>query len=99
MLPAIEGVAADEGNARLTELAAGLQKTLGRTNQPAVAYPSPAALGERNLELQQLLAELQEILHENPSGKSRKRLEIATTMRALLRRMLARELEISSPPR
>lgn len=99
MLPAIEGVAADEGNARLTGLAAGLQKTLDRTNQPAAAYPSPAALGERNLELQQLLAELQEILHENPSGKSRKRLEIATTMRSLLRRMLARELEISSPPR
>ena len=50
-----------------------------------------------DIELQELIAELQELLYEAPLGQSATRIEIASRLRALLRRMLARELEINSP--
>jgi hypothetical protein len=40
---------------------------------------------------------LQEVLYETPPAQSAIRIEIDSRLRALLRRMLARELEINSP--
>lgn len=69
----------------------------------AAEYPSPQALGVRNVELQGLLVELQEALHE-PSlsegpgrPQSAERTEISAALRALFRRMLERELELIAP--
>jgi hypothetical protein len=76
-----------------------LRATLEESSHPAGPYPSPAVLGDRNIELQGLLAELEEVLHENPAAKTAGRLEIDSILRDLLRRMLARELEITSPAR
>ena len=83
--------------ARLEAVAIKLRATLDRSREPAEPYPSPAVLGARNIELQEVLAELQEALHENPVAKNAGRLEIDVLIRDLLRRMLARELEINSP--
>ncbi len=99
LLPVIEGVIAAEPDARLEAVSVKLRATLEQSSQPAGPYPSPAVLGERNIELQELLAELQEVLHEHPSPKGSGRLEIDSILRDLLRRMLARELEITSPAR
>ena len=97
MLPVLEGVVADEDNARLVAVSTKLRTTLDRSTQPAGPYPSPEALGARNIELQGLITELQEVLHENPAAQSASRTEINSMLRALLRRMLTRELEINSP--
>ena len=67
-------------------------------------YPSPAALGARNVELQELLVELQKALHGSsmPQGAGRppsaERIEILSMLRALFWRMLERELEVTTPP-
>jgi hypothetical protein len=99
LLPVIERVSGDEADAQLEAVAVKLRATLEHSSQPAGPYPSPAVLGDRNIELQGLLAELEEVLHENPAAKTAGRLEIDSMVRALLRRMLARELEITSPAR
>ena len=99
LIPVIERVTAEQTDARLAAVATKLRATLDRSREPAEAYPSPAVLGARNIELQEVLAELQEALHENPVTKNAGRLEIDALIRDLLRRMLARELEINSPAR
>jgi hypothetical protein len=99
LIPVIERVTAEEADARLAAVAIKLRATLDRSGAPTEAYPSPAVLGARNIELQEVLAELQEALHENPVAKNAGRLEIDALIRDLLRRMLARELEINSPAR
>jgi hypothetical protein len=99
LLPVVQRVVADEGDAQLEAIAVKLRATLEESSQPAGSYPSPAVLGDRNIELQGLLAELEEVLHENTAAKTAGRLEIDSILRALLRRMLARELEITSPAR
>jgi hypothetical protein len=99
LIPVIELVTAEEADARLTGVAIKLHATLDRSSAPAEPYPSPAVLGARNIELQEVLAELQEALHDNPVAKNAGRLEIDALIRDLLRRMLARELEINSPAR
>jgi len=60
-------------------------------------YPSPAALSARNVELQGLLVELQETLHTPSARDFAERTEIVGMLRALFRRMLARELEVNAP--
>ena len=99
LIPVIERVTAGEADERLAAVAIKLRATLDRSGEPAEQYPSPAVLGARNIELQEVLAELQEALHENPVAKNAGRLEIDALIRDLLRRMLARELEINSPAR
>jgi hypothetical protein len=99
LIPVIERVTAEETDARLEAMAIKLRATLDRSGEPAEPYPSPAVLGSRNIELQEVLAELQEALHDNPVAKNASRLEIDALIRDLLRRMLARELEINSPAR
>lgn len=81
-----------------------LGAALERPGDTGVDYPSPAALGARNVELQGLLVELQEALHEPPSSKgfqrpaSAERIEILAMLRALFRRMLEREMEVTASP-
>ena len=99
LIPVIERVIAEETDALLAAVTTKLRATLDRSSEPAEPYPSPAVLGARNIELQELIAELQEVLHENPAAKTAGRLEIDALLRALIRRMLARELEINSPAR
>jgi hypothetical protein len=99
LLPVLERVVADGADARLETVSIKLRTALEQSSQPAGPYPSPAILGARNIELQELLAELQEVLHENPAAKTAGRTEIDSILRVLLRRMLARELEINSPAR
>ena len=99
LIPVIERVTANETDAHLDAVATKLRATLDRSGEQEEPYPSPAVLGARNIELQEVLAELQEALHENPLAKSDGRLQIDALVRDLLRRMLARELEINSPAR
>ena len=74
-----------------------MRETLGRSAEPVESYPSPEVLGARNIELQESIAELQEVLYETPPAQTAIRVEIDSRLRALLRRMLVRELEINSP--
>jgi hypothetical protein len=97
LLPVLERAVASEGNTRLEAVSARMRVALDRLTAPAEPYPSPAVLGARNIELQELIAELQEVLYETPPAQSAIRIEIDSRLRALLRRMLARELEINSP--
>jgi len=97
ILPSLQRAAADEDEARLKAIYAKLRAALEPSPQPAESYPSPDALGGRNVELQGLLAEVQEALHETPAAESADRTEMLSILRALFRRMLQRELEITSP--
>jgi hypothetical protein len=99
VLPVLERIAAEEADAHLKAVSTKLRATLEPSAKLADPYPSPSALGQRNVELQELLAELEEVLHDNPTTKTTRRMEIDATLRALIRRMLARELEINSPAR
>jgi hypothetical protein len=91
-------------DADLKPLRQRLGAALDRHGDTGVKYPSPAALGARNVELQGLLVELQEALHEAPSSQcpertaSPERIEILAMLRALFRRMLEREMEVTAPP-
>jgi hypothetical protein len=98
MLPMLESVIAADGKA-FKAVTAKMRRTLDQSNAAEEPYPSPDTLGARNIELQEVLAELQETLHENPQVKNASRSEVDAAIRELLRRMLARELEISSPAR
>lgn len=97
LLPVLKRAVAAEVNPRLEAVSAKMRATLDRSAEPAEPYPSPAVLGARNIELQELIAELQEVLYETPPAQSAIRMETDSMLRALLRRMLARELEITSP--
>ena len=94
---------ADGSGAGLEPLRERLHAALDRHDDPGVEYPSPAALGARNVELQVLMVELQEALHETPSPESAvrppsaERNEILEMLRGLFRRMLERELGVTSP--
>jgi hypothetical protein len=82
-----------------------VRAVLDQSDEIEAEYPSPAALGARNVELQGSLAELQEALHaedsEPPEGSERppsaERVEIMAMLRALFERMLERELEVTTP--
>jgi hypothetical protein len=65
MLPVLERVAIHDGTPRIGAVCAKLLKTLKPSSQPTQPYPSAEELGARNLELQEVLAEIQEALHEN----------------------------------
>jgi hypothetical protein len=75
-----------------------LHAAIDRNCDSAAEYPSPAALAERNVELQGLLVELQENLHQSLSTASAERTEIAAVLRMLFRRILERELAITALP-
>jgi hypothetical protein len=95
---------ADAGGADLTPLRQRLHAALDRRDDAGVEYPSPAALGARNVALQGLLVDLQEALHGTPSPQSAVRLpsaersEILAMLRALFGRMLERELDATASP-
>ena len=99
MLPGLERIEAEEGNARLRAALAKSQQALKHSSQPLGPCPSAEALGARNLELQEVLAELQEALHEDTAVRSAARDAVNADLYALFRRMLTRELEITQPPR
>jgi hypothetical protein len=99
MLPVLERVAAHENAARIGAVCTKLRETFGHPEQPAQLYPSAEVLGARNLELQEVLAEMQEALHENFAAESADRNELRLLLLALFRRMLTRELEITRPSR
>jgi hypothetical protein len=93
-----------ENCAGLAPLRQRLHATVDQRGVAGMEYPSPAALGARNVELQALLVDLQEALHE-PSvpqstepAESAERIEISAVLRLLFRRMLERELEVTAPP-
>ncbi len=94
----------NESGADLKPLRQRLHAALDRRGEPDVEYPSPVALGARNVELQALLVDLQLALHGPPSPESGERLEsterteIETMLRGLFRRMLQRELQVTAPP-
>jgi len=89
---------ADGSGGDLKPLRQRLQAALDQRDEADVEYPSPAALGARNVELQGLLVELQEALYEMPSPESAERSEIPAMLRALFRRMLERELDVTASP-
>lgn len=99
LLPLAERVAGEPGGDRVRAVCARMRESLKPPAAPAEAYPSAQALGLRNLELQELLAELQEALHENFTATSEARRELKASIYALLRRMLTREIEITRQPR
>ncbi len=90
--------------AELELLRQRLLATLDRPGELDMEYPSPSALGARNVELQGLLVGLQDALHgpSTPQSVERPastvRIEISAMLRELFRRMLERELEITVPP-
>jgi hypothetical protein len=92
-------VAAQEDIERIGAICAKVRKTLEHSAQPVQPYPSAQVLGARNLELQEVLAEMQEALHENPAVESADRDELKSILHELFRRMLTRELEITRPAR
>jgi hypothetical protein len=99
LLPVLESVAAEEGIARIRAVCTKLRGALEHPAQPAQPYPSAEVLGTRNLELQEMLAEIQEALHENSAVESTDRNELKSILHALFHRMLTRELEITRPAR
>jgi hypothetical protein len=94
----------NEDSADLKLLRQRLHAALDQRGDPDVEYPSAAALGARNVELQALLVELELALHGPPSSdsggrpESAERTEIVAMLHGLLRRMLQRELQIATPP-
>jgi hypothetical protein len=90
--------------ADLGPLRQSLHVALDQRGDSDAEYPSPAALGARNVELQALLVELQQALHEPSSSEeadrpaSAERIEILAMLRRLFRRMLQRELQVTAPP-
>jgi hypothetical protein len=99
ILPVLERVATQESLAPIEAVCIRLRETLDHSTQPAEPYPSAETLGARNLELQEALAEVQEVLHENSAVESVDRDELRPILYALFRRMLKRELEITRPAR
>ena len=88
---------ADENGAGLELLRERLHVALDQRGELVREYPSPDALGARNVELQSLLVDVHETLHEPSKPKSAERIEILSILRLLLRRMLERELKVSLP--
>jgi hypothetical protein len=101
----LDGVESNERRAAFEPLRQRLHAVLAQRGNRGVEYPSPEALGARNLELQWLLIEVQEALREpspSPGGvehpESSERSEIMPMLLGLFRRMLERELEVTAPP-
>ena len=99
IVPVLERIAIDEGNARLQAALAKSHRTLKHTSEPLGPCPSAEVLSARNLEFQEALAELQEALHEETAVQSAVRDNVNVELYALFRRMLTRELQINQPPR
>jgi hypothetical protein len=97
--PTLERVAVEEDNPRVRAVLTKLHQTLEHSSEPLGPCPSAEVLGARNLELQEVLAEIQEALHEETAVESATRDGVNTELYALFRRMLTRELEITQPPR
>ena len=88
---------ADGSGAGLKPLRQRLHAALDQRDAAGVEYPSPAALGARNVELQELLVDVHDALHEPSVPRSPERIEILAMLRLLFRRMLERELEVTAP--
>jgi hypothetical protein len=88
---------AKSGDADLKLLGQRIQAALDRSSEADAEYPSPAVLSARNVELQGLLVELKEALHAPSARDFAERTQILGMLRALFRRMLARELEVNAP--
>ena len=74
-------------------------ETASENASPLKPYPSAEVLGACNLELQEVLADMQEALHESSAVESVDRNELKAMLYALFHRMLTRELEITTPAR
>jgi hypothetical protein len=99
MLALLERVAGEEKSERLGAVCTKTRETLERSAPRAQTFPTAEVLGARNLELQEVLAETQEALHENSAVESAGRRELQSLLYPLFHRMLTRELEITRPPR
>jgi hypothetical protein len=99
MLPVLARVAAEEGSERLRLIHAKSREILERANRFVDQSLSAEVLGVRNLELQEALAEMQEALHDSPAVESVDRNNLKSMLFALFRRMLMREMEITTPAR
>jgi hypothetical protein len=81
-----------------------LRAALEQRGVAGAEYPSPTELGARNVELQGLLVDVQEVLHgpSMPNSAERpgsaERIEISAMLQRLFRRMLERELKVTVPP-
>lgn len=93
----LERAESNRSDAGLETLRQRMQTALDRRGEADAEYPSPAALSARNVELQGLLVELQEVLHALSARDFAERTEILGMLQALFRRMLARELEVNAP--
>jgi hypothetical protein len=99
LLPVLERIAAAEGTAHMRAVCTKLRGALEYSSQAAQPYPSAEVLGMRNLELQDILAEIQEALYENSAVQSADRNELKSMLHALFHRMLTRELQVTRPAR
>lgn len=100
-LPTLARAAARGPDASLAAVCERLRAAVEPPAGYGEAYPSLATLSERNDELQALLVGVREALAV-PSGlETAERQEMLSALRALFRRMLARQLELapSSPKR
>jgi hypothetical protein len=88
---------ANVSGAGLEPLRQRLHAALDQRDAAGVEYPSPAALGALNVELQELLVDVHDALHEPSVPRSPERIEILAMLRLLFRRMLERELEVTAP--
>ncbi len=94
----VDRAEANGGYAGLEPLLQRLHAALGQRGGAAVVeYPSAAALGARNVELQGLLADVHQALHRPSVPQSAERIEILAMLQLLFRRMLERELEVTAP--
>jgi hypothetical protein len=88
---------ANASGAGLEPLRQRLHAALDQRGAAGVESPSPVALGARNVELQELLVDVHDALHEPSVPRSPERIEILAMLRLLFRRMLERELEVTAP--
>jgi hypothetical protein len=88
---------ANVSGAGLEPLRQRLHAALDQRDAAGVEYPSPAALGALNVELQELLVDVHDALHEPSVPRSPEWIEILAMLRLLFRRMLERELEVTAP--
>lgn len=101
---ALERAESNGGGGDFKPLRQRLHAALDQRVDSDVGYPSPAALGARNVDLQALLVELQQALHRPSSSESSGRLEnaerteVMAMLHGLFRRMLRRELQVTTPP-
>src|SRR5262249_19781549 len=94
----LDDAASRGANAGLKAMCERLRASLDQLLLHEEAYPSPDSLSARNAELQGLLVDVGEALHEPSAMDDAAREETLSVLRALFRRMLERQLQLVPPP-